>query len=161
MKHVYHTTSKIHGMGVFAGEDIKKGEVIQPIKGKMMHFTVTNKEDSLAYPDWIGIGKNQWIDPEKPFKFINHSCDANSGVQGQIDIVAIKDIKEGEEITIDYSIIEGDAFWEMPCSCGSSNCRKIVRSIQFMPKEQFNKYLPYIPEYFQELYREYQQSSQK
>ena len=158
MKHVYHATSKIDGLGVFAGEDIKRGEVIQPIKGKMMFFSVKNKEDSSLHPNWIGVGKDQWIDPRKPFKFINHSCDANSGVKGKIDIVAVKDIKEGEEITIDYSIIEGDTMWEMPCKCGEEKCRKIVRSIQFMPQERYDRYMPYIPEYFQRLYYSHKQN---
>jgi SET domain-containing protein len=152
MKHVYHATSKIDGLGVFAGEDIKTGEVIQPIRGKMKFYAVKTKKDSQAYPDWIGVGKNQWIDPEKPFKFINHSCSPNAGVKGKVQMTAIKDIKEGEEITLDYSIIEGDPMWEMPCNCGAPNCRKIIRSIQFIPESQFNKYLPYIPKYFQSLY---------
>lgn len=153
MKHIYISKSKINGNGVFSGENIKQGEMIQPIKGKMVFYSVKDKNDSLLYPDWIGIGKNQWIDPDKPFKFINHSCEPNSGVKGKIQITAIKDIKEGEEITIDYSIIEGDPMWEMPCNCGSKKCRKIIRSVQFIPKEQFDSYMPYIPKYFQKLYK--------
>ncbi len=152
MKHIYTVTSKIHGLGIMAGEDIKKGEMIQPIKGKIKFLTVKSKEDSLSYPDWIGIAKNQWIDPEKPFKFINHSCNPNCGVRGRVCITAIKNIKEGEEITIDYSIIEGDELWEMQCNCGEKNCRKIIRSIKYLSPKIFQKYLPYVPTYFKNLY---------
>ncbi len=152
MKHIYTAKSKINGFGVFAGEHIKKSEIIQPIKGKMRFLAVENKEDSLSYPDWIGVGKNQWIDPDKPFKFINHSCNPNTGVKGKFDIIALKNIKEGDEVTIDYAIIEGDELWEMPCSCGAKNCRKIIRSVQFIPQKQYKKYLPFVPEYFQKLY---------
>ncbi len=152
MKHIYICTSKIEGMGVTAGEDIKRGDVIQRIKGEARFLSVKNKEDSLMYPNWIGVGKNKWIEPDYPNQFLNHSCDPNAGIQGKVTIVALKDIKEGEEITIDYAITEGDDMWEMPCSCGSKNCRKVIRSIQFLPKRQFEKYLPYVPTYFKNLY---------
>ena len=111
-----------------------------------------NKADSLANPDWIGIAANQWIDPEKPYKFLNHSCDPTAGIRGRITLVALKDMKQGDDITIDYSTIEGDPDWEMKCSCGSKRCRKVVRSVQFLPKEHFKSYLPYISTYFKNLY---------
>lgn len=152
MKHIYIAGSKIEGLGVTAGENIKKGEVIQHIKGEAKFLAIKSKDDSLSYPNWIGIGKNKWIDPDFPNQYLNHSCNPNSGIKGKVTMVALKDIKEGEEITIDYSIIEGDDMWEMKCSCKQPNCRKIIRSIQHMPKEQFKKYLPYVPTYFKKLY---------
>jgi len=152
MKQIYIATSDIHGKGIRAGEDVKRGEMIQPIRGKMKFLTIRTKGDSLSHPNWIGVAKDQWIDPDKPYKFLNHSCDPNSGVRGKINIVAIKDIKEGEEITMDYSIIEGDDLWEMKCACGSKNCRGIIRSIQYLPSKTFKKYLPFIPTYFRKVY---------
>lgn len=152
MKQIYVCDSKIHGKGIRAGEDIKKGEIIQPIKGKMCFLTVKNKKDSLSHPNWIGIAENQWIDPTKPFKFLNHSCKPNSGVKGKVNIVAIKNIKEGEEITIDYSIIEGDNLWEMKCVCNEKGCREVIRSVQHLPEKTFKKYLPFVPNYFKKLY---------
>src|SRR3989344_5308661 len=106
MKHIYHSTSKIDRIGLFAGENIKKDEVIQHIKGEIKLFVPRNK-------------------------------------------------KEGEEITIDYSIIEGDDMWKMKCNCGEKNCRKIIRSIQYLPTRTFKKYLPYIPTYFKKVYKTY------
>lgn len=156
MKHIYHATSKIDGLGIFAGEDIKKGDAIQHIKGEVKFFVVKNKNDSQSYPNWVGVGKNKWIDPEYPYKYLNHSCNPNSGIKGSVTMVAIKDIKEGEEITIDYSIIEGDNDWEMKCRCGEKSCRRIIRSVQFLPSKVFKKYLPYIPTYFKRVYQSYQ-----
>ena len=152
MKHIYIRTSQIEGRGVAAGEDIKKGEVIQHIKGVAKFLDIKTKEDSLSNPNWIGVGKNKWIDPNYPNQFLNHSCNPNSGIKGSVTMVALKDIKEGDEITIDYAIIEGDDMWEMKCSCGEKNCRKIVRSIRYIPLQQFQKYLPYVPNYFKKLY---------
>ncbi len=155
MKQFYIATSNIHGKGILAGEVIQRGEVIQPIRGKMKFMTIKNKDDSLSHPNWIGVAKDQWIDPDKPYKFLNHSCDPNAGVKGKINIVAIKEIKEGEEITMDYSIIEGDDLWEMKCGCGAANCRGVIRSIQFLPPKTFKKYLPFVPTYFKKVYEKH------
>ncbi|MDO8656516.1 MAG: SET domain-containing protein [Nanoarchaeota archaeon] len=164
MKHIYICTSPIEGDGVSAEEDIKKGETIQEIHGEARFLTVRNKKESLSYPNWIGVGKDKWINPSYPNQYLNHSCNPNAGIKGAITIsqdksvkgkyviVALKPIKEGEEITIDYSIIEGDDLWEMKCKCGEKNCRKIIRSIQHLPERQFKKYLPNVPAYFKNLY---------
>ena len=158
MKQFYVCNSKIEGLGVNAGEDIKKGEFITRFKGKPKFLLVTNKKESLSPPNWVGIAKNHWIEPEKPQKFINHSCNPNTSIKGKVSFVALRDIKEGEEITFDYSIIEGDNRWEMKCNCGEKNCRGTVRSIQFLPKRQFLRYLPYIPAYFKNLYLKNQEN---
>lgn len=164
MKHIYIRTSAIEGKGVSAGENIEKGEVIQHIKGEARFLSVKSKEESLSYPNWIGVGKDKWIDPDYPNQYLNHSCNPNASVRGRItigkdriakgqyEIVALRPIKEGEEVTIDYAVIEGDDLWEMPCLCGTSNCRKVIRSIRFIPKKQFDKYMPNIPTYFKNLY---------
>ena len=152
MKHIYVCSSKIHGFGVNLGEDAKKGEVISRIKGEMKFKVNKNKRDALANPDWVGVAKDQWIDPAKPYKFLNHSCDPSVGIKGRLSLTALRDMKEGDEITIDYSTIEGDPLWEMECACGAQGCRKIIRSVHYLPKQQFKKYLPYVSTYFKNLY---------
>ncbi len=154
MKHIYICSSKIDGFGVSIGEETKKGEIISHIKGEMKFKVNKSLKDTFANPDWVGVAKNQWIDPEKPYKFLNHSCDPTAGVKGRVTLVALRDLKEGEEVTVDYSTIEGDPHWEMKCACGETNCRKIIRSVEFMPNEQFEKYLPNVPTYFKKLYLE-------
>ena len=152
MKHIYICASKIDGLGVSIGENVKKGEIISRIKGEMKFKVNKSLKDTFANPDWVGIAKDQWIDPAKPYKFLNHSCNPTAGIKGKLTLVALKNLKEGEEVTIDYSTIEGDPNWKMQCTCGEKNCRKIIRSIEFMPEDQFEKYLPYVSSYFKKLY---------
>lgn len=152
MKHIYICTSKIDGLGVSIGENTKKDEIIARIRGEMKLKVNKNFKDTFANPDWVGVAKNQWIDPEKPYKFLNHSCSPTAGFKGRVTLVALRNMKEGEEITIDYSMVEGDPNWKMKCMCSEKNCRKVIRSVQFMSEDQFEKYLPYIPTYFKNLY---------
>lgn len=161
MKQIYITNSNINGKGLFAGEDIKRGETIRLIKGEMKFKVNKGLEDALANPNWIGVAQDQWIDPDKFFKFINHSCAPTAGVRGKVTCVALRDLKEGEEITMDYSTIEGDDLWQMPCSCGAANCRGIIKSIKYLPEENFDAYFPYISDYFKKLYIKSKRKNQK
>lgn len=149
----YIGKSDISGKGVFAKQDLKKGETAFILKGGLRPFNMRNEQDSLAYPNWIGIGKNLWIDPKKPANYLNHSCNPNLGVRGKLLFVALKNIKKGEEITVDYSITEADTFWYMKCLCESKECRKIIKSIQSLPQKTFDKYYPYIGKYFIAIYK--------
>lgn len=155
MDKIYIGKSGIHGNGIFAKKNIKRGEIICVLKGEIVVFEVKNEKDSEYGPNWVGIGKNLWIDPLPPIRYINHSCNPNTGIKGRVVIVALKNIKKGEEFFLDYSIVDEDKFWQMKCSCGAKNCRKIIRSIQFLPVKTFKKYLPYVPTYFKKVYMKY------
>lgn len=71
--------------------------------------------------------------------FINHSCEPNVGVSGQIMYVAMRRIKPGEELTLDYAMID-DAFFRMKCQCGSKNCRGVITGKDWKRKDLQKKY---------------------
>ncbi len=146
----YSSSSKVHGKGVFSKKNLKKGETAFIAKGKLVKFFVHSKKDSLFGPNWMSISKNLWLNPneDNPLSFVNHSCEPNLGIKGAVTFVAIRNIQAGEELTIDYSILELDELWQMKCKCGSKKCRKIIKSIQFLPKNIYKEYLPFIPKYF-------------
>lgn len=156
MKKIYAGKSRIAGEGLFTSEDAKKGELVCYIKGYWRKKVNKSLRDTLANPDWIGVGKNLWIDPILPFKRLNHSCDPNTGIKGRVSLYAIKSIRAHDELTIDYSTIEADDRWQLEggikCKCGASDCRGTIRSIQYLPKKKFKQYLPFIPTSLIELY---------
>ena len=148
--------SKLHGKGLLASRDIKKGEIIFIIKGKKINFLIDSKQKAQkAGLNWIGWGKNKWIDPARYALYFNHSCEPNSGIRGKVTIVALCNIKMGEEVTFDYSLNESDVFWHIRCNCGSKSCRKTIRSVQFLPPETFRERVHSIPKYFQNVYKRY------
>lgn len=160
MKKVYVARTMDTGRGIFAKTDIKKNEKIFVVKGKVIkdHYGFKGKnygsKGKYLGDRWLIIGKRTWISPfrSNPYWFINHSCNPNAGSRGKVTILAMKGIKKDEGITIDYSTTEEDPYWRMKCNCGSKNCRKIIRSVQFLPEEIFKRYKPYIPKYLQRFY---------
>lgn len=152
MKKTVVRESGIHKKGIFATKDIKQGELIDYVRGPLRYLHVKSKEHADIGPDWIGISARRWIDPKWPFNYINHSCNPNAGIEGKVRCRAMRDIRKGEEITMDYATTEATPHWEMKCHCKQPNCRKIIRPVQFLPYRRFKAYLPFVPTYFQRIY---------
>jgi hypothetical protein len=68
-------------------------------------------------------------------------------------VFAWKDIRQGEEITIDYRLNAfSDERWE--CECGSANCQGfIICSFFALSEDRQIVYLPYAPKFIQREYR--------
>jgi SET domain-containing protein len=79
-----------------------------------------------------------------PGCYLNHACDPNAMRKG-VNVYAWKDIRAGEEITIDYRLNAfGGERWD--CYCGSANCPGYVISSFFaLSEDQQRAYLPYAP----------------
>lgn len=113
------------GYGVFAKKDIRKGELIFIVKGKIL-----NRSTPTEHQRAIQIHNNKWIMPFKdnPGYRINHSCEPNAGIKGALQFVALREIHKGEEITYDYSTSENQKGWFIKCKCSSPNCRGIIKT---------------------------------
>lgn len=149
MEKIYVSKTKNTGKGLFAKTNMKKFEIIFIFKGNLIKDSYDSNYE--VGPRWLGIGRFLWLDVSKdnPGYYINHSCEPNAGFKGKVIVVAMKNIKKDEEITIDYSITEEDPYWKMKCKCENKNCRKTIRSVQFLPEKNFKKYKPFIPKFFQ------------
>jgi SET domain-containing protein len=58
----------------------------------------------------------------------NHSCDANTGLDG-LNVVALRNISRNEELTLDYSQFLDENMESFQCKCGSPNCRGLIRGV--------------------------------
>lgn len=141
------------GKAVFANKDFEKGEEIiefkgQPMKRRELPKLITREEDR-----YIQVGKDKYFGPSGDFDdFLNHSCNPNSGIKikgKRVILIAIKDIKKGEEIMWDYSTTMDEDEWEMGCMCKSKNCRGRIRDFKYLPREIQQKYikLGIVPKY--------------
>jgi len=120
--------SPIDGKGCFATIFFPRGRWVAEYEGEL----VTREEGlrrlrrqrkkrvSAIDPNWSidgSVGGNGT-------EYINHSCNPSCTtiiIEGQINILALRDIFPGEEITVDYMDILDFAFRE--CRCGSECCR--------------------------------------
>ena len=58
--------------------------------------------------------------------YFNHSCEGTCGFDDNGELVAIREIEKGAELSYDYALIESNPNFSMKCSCGNRRCRHLV-----------------------------------
>ncbi len=141
-----------YGLGLFASEDIKKEEIVDDFSPGNVYSAKKCSELPKEIADYaVQFEEHKWIDYQSNGCYINHSCEPNCGVKGNFQIVAMRDIKKGEELTYDYEMTE-NSDWRMECKCGSKSCRKIIGAYDNMPPSVREKYKGYIAQWLVEKY---------
>ena len=119
------------GRGLYAAKDIKEGTRIVDYVGKVItkKQTEATKRFDNAKPIYLfNLNKKYDMDGDvswNPARLINHSCSNNCDYNGtglKLWVIAIKDIKKGEEITADYGFGYDEDYKQFPCKCKSKNC---------------------------------------
>ena len=137
--------SPIHGKGIFAREQIEQGEIVAVKGGYILNQQQWATIEPALGSDEIQITEELFIAPvrkdrrEGAMLYTNHSCDPNISLQGQIVLVAMRDIPENEELTHDWVTMD-DSDYEMRCQCGSSNCRGTITGKDWTKKDLQEKY---------------------
>ncbi|MGD0217256.1 MAG: SET domain-containing protein [Desulfobaccales bacterium] len=129
------------GVGVFAVTAIKKGEKVAdgiPIEdlsevipwNEVGHLdkNVQKKVKKFCVGTIIGFvpPDNNDFNKLSIEWYFNHSCNGNLGFDKNGDFIAIRYIKNGEELSYDYGLIESNPNFKMKCKCHNYNCREIV-----------------------------------
>ena len=145
--------SKIEGRGLFASADIPAFEVVVIKGGHIFDRKVRDQLAETLGPAEIQIDDHLFIGPMREAErcesmmYLNHSCNPNVGIDGQIIFRAMRNIPSGEELTFDYATGDDDT-WSMECRCGSENCRRHItgqdwrkEEIQIRYKNWFSSYI--------------------
>ena len=146
-------TSPIHGRGLFAREAIAAGEIVAVKGGAIMDvasFALVRDEVSPAeiqIEDGLYIAPRSAEEVEGSILCLNHSCNPNVGVRGQITFVAMHNIPTGTELTIDYAMIDADPAERMACSCGARECRTLISGSDWSLRELQRRYAGYFSRY--------------
>jgi SET domain-containing protein len=131
--------SGIHGKGMFALQELAKGELVMEYVGEV----ITWKEALRRHPHdpsdpnhtfYFQIDDKHVIDGNvggNSARWINHSCTPNCEAdeeEGRVFVRTLRKIKAGEELFYDYGLILDERYTpkvkaEYPCWCGTKNCR--------------------------------------
>jgi hypothetical protein len=147
--------SGIQGRGLFARQAISAGEIVAVKGGAIMDARAFALIRDQVSPAEIQIEDDLYIAPrsaaevEANILCLNHSCQPNVGVRGQITFVAMRDIPAGAELTIDYAMIDGDPAERMACACGAPECRRVVTGDDWRRPELRQRYAGYFSRYLE------------
>ena len=138
--------SGIEGRGLFAVEPIRKGEVVTVKGGHIIDGKTLKQNEKIIGASLLQIADDLYIAPleaaevDRVMMFLNHSCEPNVGVQGNVIFVAMRDIELGEELTIDYAMIDDIENERLECHCGRKDCRKVITGKDWQRRDLQKKY---------------------
>jgi uncharacterized protein len=126
------------GYGSFVCEPIAAGEVVAAFGGRCVTRDEFDLLPTRQQVRSVQIDENLYLagapEPE-PADFINHSCDPNCGLSGNVVLVALRDIAIGEELVYYYATTDGSSYDEFECECGAAICRGKVSGHDWMLPE--------------------------
>lgn len=120
--------SKIHRWGIYAGEPIPKNRKVIEYRGEKISRRETKRRADSAEFNYLFTLDPYWtIDGSvggSGAEYINHCCEPNLEariIREHILYFTLRDIAEGEELTIDYRF--GWDVEKYECKCGAPKCR--------------------------------------
>ena len=131
--------SGVHGKGVFALQDIPKGERVIEYLGDIISWDEALRRhphdpEQPNHTFYFHIDDTQVIDGGvngNSARWFNHCCAPNCESEIEDDRVFIRTLRKirvGEELNYDYRLVIDERYTaklkaEYPCWCGSKNCR--------------------------------------
>jgi SET domain-containing protein len=144
--------SPIHGRGVYARTDIKKGKRILEYVGERISHKEADrrymeKGDDDGHTFFFVVDGRTVIDGGvggNPSRYVNHTCDPNCETvidERRVFVETIRDIKAGEELGYDYQLTwestdDAEELALYACRCGAKNCRGTMLDPQPLDKKK-------------------------
>ncbi len=116
-----------YGKCLVAIDFCREGTLVEKYEGLVVPWEQVCVEE-ICHVIWIA--EEQWMIIDTNARFINHSCDPNCIIDDDLNVMTLRPVKAGEELTISYDIVKKgespgnwDPRWNFNCECGSRNCR--------------------------------------
>lgn len=129
--HLKLAPSKIHRWGVYASEFIPARRKVIEYTGERISRRETKRRAELNEFTYLFTLDAYWtIDGSSGgsgAEYINHSCEPNLVariLKGHILYMSLRDIRPGEELTVDYHFEK--KVERVRCRCGSPRCRGTI-----------------------------------
>ncbi|MDD5251851.1 MAG: SET domain-containing protein-lysine N-methyltransferase [Patescibacteria group bacterium] len=147
--------SAISGRGLLAVKPFKKGELVSIKSGHIIDGQTKKRNEKVIGDSDLQIADDFFLAPlsrrerATTMMYLNHSCDANVGLEGNIVFIAMRDIRAGEELTIDYAMFDDTGSYVMTCRCGTTKCRGTIRGGDWRRPELQKRYRGYFSAFIQ------------
>lgn len=146
--HVELKTAPQKGRGVYATRAFRVGELV--MEGRIARYVTSNNSHASQ------IGKTTYVEFEGLRVMVNHSCSPSCGIQlnemGGHDLIAMKAIATGDEITYDYAMENYNIdYFPAQCQCQAPNCRGQVTGWKDLSQKVRERYRGFVAPYLLEL----------
>lgn len=128
---LYIAPSSIEGRGCFAGRRFERNQKVGELLGERISRAEARRRIAHRHRIRVcDVDDRTAIDASRngdATAFINHSCEPNlfmRTVRGHVLFFALRDIKPGEELSLDYGESHHDG--RKRCRCGARSCRGAI-----------------------------------
>lgn len=126
-------TDSEYGLGVRTLVPRGRGEVIHRFTGVV---TPELKQHTLQVSPGLHISETKVIG------FLSHSCEPDCRLDmARSEMLALRDIRAGDLLTIDYAATEDVLFRQFACHCGAKTCRHWITGRLEAPNAEGQAYL--------------------
>jgi len=136
--------------GTFAIAPIDAGVIVVSFGGAEMNRNAFNSHPDERRMRSLQIELDSFLlGPEvrQQGDAVNHSCNPNCGMGNATQLVAMRDIAAGEEITFDYAMSDASDYDEFACICATPQCRHNITSFDWKLPELQHRYNGYFSPY--------------
>ncbi len=103
----------------------------------------------------LQIGRDEHLAPPEdstipPWRFVNHDCAPNVWIRDR-QMVALRPIEEGEEITFDYNSTEYDMADPFECWCAQREAAHAIRGFKHLSESEQERLRDILAPYLAEL----------
>jgi hypothetical protein len=139
------------GRALVVREAVEPGELVVVWGGEVVHASrlgeLTPHERLLT----IQVEEDLYLvsGSDGPADWVNHSCNPNCGLRGQIALVALRRLEPGEEVCFDYAMSDGSSYDQFQCGCGGAQCRGRIGGDDWKRPELWKRYRGHFSPYLQ------------
>ncbi len=131
------------GVGAFASHAVRAGDTITTWAQQL---APASSIDKAAAPHTL-VAFDGWAMPpmHDVNDRVNHSCEPTAGLRfvqidrknhwAVADLIALRDIAPGDEVTFDYASVIRDEAYSFACQCGRPGCRRKIGPWATAPSE--------------------------
>jgi len=124
------------GLCLVATADLEPASVVEKFAGPVVTYAAVPEEE-VRYA--LLIGDDDWLVPRTNARYLNHACNPNCYITDALDVVTLRRVVKGEELTIFYNGLTmaeywgardreyfWDTRWSFQCQCGSERCLGLI-----------------------------------
>jgi len=144
-------------VGVLVTHGARRLIAIRPVAKSTRLFTIIGRETPTPTRYSVQVGATLHLDQDCArditdvvhrffWRYMDHDCNPTT-VIGDRDVIALRDIAQGEGVTFNYNATEYDMAEPFRCHCGSSQCVGMVRGARHMTAKQRARVEPWLADY--------------
>lgn len=144
-------------VAILAGHDHRRLVSIQPIAKGTHLVTIVGRETAVPTRYSLQVGRSLHLDQDCAhdefdlvkryfWRYLDHSCEPTTVIRDR-QVIAVRDIAEGEGVTFDYNTTEYDMASPFQCHCRSAHCVVMIRGARHLTPAQRARVERWLPDY--------------